>query len=166
MLILGIDPGSRYTGFGLVRSHGRHLEAVQFGRLRARARAPLSTRLGGLAADLEELLDAIDPSVVAIESAFLGMNPRSLMVLSQARGALLGVVGKRGIDVFEYSPAEVKSTVAGNGRADKQQVARMVRLLLSLPPAAIAEDATDALAVAICCAHRRPLEALTQATRE
>ncbi len=163
MLILGIDPGSRHTGFGLVRSRGRQLEAMQFGRLCARAGAPLSTRLGGLVADLEELLDAIEPAAVAIESTFVGMNPRSLMVLSQARGALLGVIGKRGIDVFEYSPAEVKSTVAGNGRADKLQVARMVRLLLSLPQQAIAEDATDALAVAICCAHRRPLETLTEA---
>ncbi len=166
MLILGIDPGSRYTGFGLVRTQGSNLEAVQFGRLRASAHAPLSTRLGGLAADLEELLDGIDPGAVAIESTFLGMNPRSLMILSQARGALLGVVGRRGIDVFEYSPAEIKKTVAGNGRADKMQVGRMVCMLLSLRQEALPEDATDALAVAICCAHRRPLEALTEAASE
>jgi len=166
VLILGIDPGSRHTGFGLVRRRGARLEAVQFGRLSASPRASLSARLGVLAADLDELLDALRPGAVAIESAFLGMNPRSLMVLSQARGALLGVVGRRGIEVFEYSPAEVKNTVTGNGKAGKEQVARMVEMLLGLRGEGVAGDAADALAVAICCAHRRPLETLMEAARE
>jgi crossover junction endodeoxyribonuclease RuvC len=91
--------------------------------------------------------------VVVLETPFHGLNPRSLIVLAQARGALLSVVGGRRVEIREYSPAEIKSAVAGNGRADKQQVARMVRLLLRLE-GELAPDATDALAVAICAAHR------------
>lgn len=165
MLILGLDPGSRHTGFGLVRQSGPTLEAVDFGRLSVSAKAPLPERLGAIASDLEELLTTLCPAVVAIESTFLGLNPKSLVVLSQARGALLGVVGRRQIEVFEYSPAEVKSAVTGSGRADKQQVCEMVRALLRLPKAQLPADATDALAVAICCAHRRTLDSLTKASQ-
>lgn len=154
MLILGLDPGSRHTGFGVVRQRGPKLEVVEFGRFTVSAQTSLPARLGAISADLEELLSSLEPGVVAIESTFLGMNPRSLMVLAQARGALLSVVGRRSVRVVEYSPAEVKSAVTGNGNADKEQVARMVRLLLALPDDALPADATDALAVAICCAHR------------
>lgn len=164
MLILGLDPGSRHTGFGLVRQEGRKIEAVDFGRLSVSAKAPLPERLGAISTDLEELLDTLSPAAVAIESTFLGMNPRSLVVLCQARGAMLGVVGRRQLEVFEYSPAEVKSAVAGNGRADKEQVAHMVRVLLGLPADRLPRDATDALAIAICCAHRMTLDRLTKAS--
>jgi crossover junction endodeoxyribonuclease RuvC len=165
VLILGIDPGSRYTGYGFLRRHGQRLEAVQFGRLSTSTGGPLAVRLGTIAADLEELLADLPPAAVAIESTFLGMNPRSLVVLSQARGALLGVVGRRDIEVFEYTPAEVKSAVTGNGRADKDQVARMVRRILQLPDESVSADATDALAIAICCAHRYALATVTGVAR-
>jgi crossover junction endodeoxyribonuclease RuvC len=165
MLILGIDPGSRHTGFGLVKQSGRKLEAVQFGRITGGRGASLTARLGALASDLEELLRTSQPGVVAIESTFLGMNPKSLVVLSQARGAILGVVGRTGIDVFEYSPAEVKNAVTGDGRADKERVARMVRVLLGLPDGSMPTDATDALAIAICCAHRRTFDRLGARSR-
>jgi crossover junction endodeoxyribonuclease RuvC len=141
------------------------LEAVQFGRISARRDATLTVRLGTIAADLEELLHALEPEAVAIESTFLGMNPRSLVVLAQARGALLGVVGRRQIEVYEYSPAEVKNAVTGNGKADKSQVSRMVRTLLDLPDDRIPDDATDALAVAICCAHRHRFERIEETSR-
>jgi len=163
VLILGLDPGSRHTGFGLVRQRGPKLEAIDFGRLSVSAKATLPERLGAISTDLEELLRTLRPAVVAVESTFLGQNPRSLVVLSQARGALLGVLGRHRIDVLEYSPAEVKSAVTGNGRADKQQVSEMVRVLLHLPRDPLPEDATDALAIAICCAHRRTLDHLAKA---
>ena len=165
MLILGLDPGSRHTGFGVIRQTWSTLEAVDFGRLSVSAKERLSTRLGSITTDLEELLRTLDPAAVAIESTFLGMNPKSLVVLSQARGALLAVVGRRQIDVFEYSPSAVKSAVTGSGRADKKQVAQMVRVLLKLPNEQLPDDATDALAIAICCAHRRTLDGLTEASR-
>jgi crossover junction endodeoxyribonuclease RuvC len=165
VLILGIDPGSRHTGYAFLRHRGRQLEVVEFGRLSSPANGSAAARLGAIAGDLEELVSALRPDAVAVESTFLGMNPRSLVVLSQARGALLGVVGRRDIEVFEYTPAEVKNAVTGNGRADKDQVARMVRRLLQLPDGRVPEDATDALAVAICCAHRYALETITGAAR-
>ncbi len=166
MLVLGIDPGSRHTGFGVVRRSGSgQLEALDFGRFTVDAEAPLPVRLGLLVRDLEELLAEFEPTAVAIESTFLGMNPRSLIVLAQARGAILGAVGRRGIEVVEYTPAEVKSAVAGHGRAEKGQVERMVRMLLSLAEESMHEDASDALAVAICCAQRLSFETLAGGSR-
>ncbi len=165
MRILGIDPGSRFTGFGLVRCGSRSsLEALEFGRLRADPRSSLPARLASLVTDLEELLDLARPDLVAVESTFLGMNPRSLMVLSQARGAILGSVGRRGVRVVEFAPAEVKSAVTGNGRAAKDQVESMVRRLLGLAGRELAEDAADALAVAVCAAQRRRFDAAVESS--
>jgi len=110
-------------------------------------------------------MSSVQPDAIAIESTFLGMNPKSLVVLSQARGAILGVVGRQGVDVFEYAPAEVKNALTGNGRADKSQVAQMVQLLLNLSHERLPEDASDALAVAVCCAHRHAHDVLTGARR-
>jgi crossover junction endodeoxyribonuclease RuvC len=153
VLILGLDPGSIHTGYGVVEAHGTRLTLVEGGRISLPARQPLPARLAELARELAGLVDRLEPEVVVLETPFHGLNPRSLIVLAQARGALLSVVGGRRVEIREYSPAEIKSAVAGNGRADKQQVARMVRLLLRLE-GELAPDATDALAVAICAAHR------------
>jgi crossover junction endodeoxyribonuclease RuvC len=153
VLILGLDPGSVHTGYGVVEAHGTRLTLVEGGRISLPARQPLPARLAELARELAGLVDRLEPVVVVLETPFHGLNPRSLIVLAQARGALLSVVGGRRVEIREYSPAEIKSAVAGNGRADKQQVARMVRLLLRLE-GELAPDATDALAVAICAAHR------------
>jgi crossover junction endodeoxyribonuclease RuvC len=153
VLILGLDPGSVHTGYGVVEAHGTRLTLVEGGRISLPARQPLPARLAELARELAGLVDRLEPEVVVLETPFHGLNPRSLIVLAQARGALLSVVGGRRVEIREYSPAEIKSAVAGNGRADKQQVARMVRLLLRLE-GELAPDATDALAVAICAAHR------------
>lgn len=165
MLILGLDPGSRHTGFGLVRQQGQALEVIDFGRFSVKATAPLPERLSAITSDLEELISTLRPAVVAIESTFLGLNPKSLVVLSQARGALLSVVGRWQLEVFEYSPTEVKNAVTGSGRADKQQVSDMVRVLLRLPKERMPADASDALAVAICCAHRRAFDSLARSPK-
>jgi len=153
MLILGLDPGSVHTGYGLVAKEGPSLRLVEAGTLSPPRRAPLADRLARLAVGLNELVDRTRPETAVLETPFHGLNSRSLIVLSQARGALLSVLGGRDLEVREYSPAEVKSAVTGNGRADKRQVARMVRLLLSAQ-ADLRADATDALAVAICAAQR------------
>ena len=105
-------------------------------------------------------MDVHRPHVAALEALFHGVNARSLIVLAQARGAILTSVCRAGLDVHEYSPAEVKSAVTGNGRADKQQVAKMVGLLLGLRGRSPSADATDALAVAICYGQRARLDAL------
>lgn len=162
MLILGLDPGSLHTGYGLVERQGSSLRAVDWGRISAPKRQDLVSRLGDLAASLEGLLDRVEPEVVVLEAPFHGLNSRSLIVLAQARGALLACLGRRCLEVCEYTPAEVKSAVTGNGRADKQQVARMVQILLRLENEPLEEDTSDALAVAICCAQRRRMDRLAK----
>ncbi len=159
MRILGLDPGSRHTGYGIVERRGAKLRVLGSGRISAVPGTPLPDRLAGLVAELEPLLDRFEPAVVALETPFHGVNSRSLIVLAQARGALLATIARRRLKVREYSPAQVKSAVSGNGRADKQQVAKMVRLILAIEGPRLSADESDALAVAICCAQSRALEA-------
>jgi len=155
--ILGLDPGSIRTGYGLVDKDGPRLRLVEAGVLPCPRAAPLADRLTRLAGGLAALVERSAPATVALETPFhhrVHGNSRSLIVLAQARGALLSVLGGRGLEVREYSPAEVKSAVTGDGRAGKPQVARMVRLLLSLDGDPLGADAADAVAVAICAAKR------------
>lgn len=154
MLVLGIDPGSWHVGFGLVEQRGSALRAIEHGRISCRRGASLGDRLAHLSRELVTLVARTAPDAAAVETAFHGRNTRSLIVLAQARGAIVAALASGGLSPREYSPAEVKSAVTGNGRAEKIQVARMVRLLLALPTAQLAVDTTDALAVAICCAQR------------
>jgi len=162
MRILGLDPGSLHTGYGLLDKRGSTLALVDAGRFSCPREQPLPARLAHLVAALSDLLGRHRPDVAVVESPFHGMNARSLIVLAQARGALLAAIAGQGVEVREYSPAEVKVAVTGNGRAGKEQVARMVRLLLALDDKrALAADATDALAVALCCAQRLRMDNLT-----
>lgn len=154
MLVLGLDPGSRHTGFGLVRRQGSRLEALDFGRLSPVPERALAERLGEIACGLEELLARHRPDCAAVEKVFHGANTRSLIVLAEARGALLATLGRRGVPVAELAPAEVKSAITGHGRAEKSQVARMVRLLLGLGDRELSPDAADALALALSVAQR------------
>jgi len=151
--ILGLDPGSRHTGYGILEKHGSSLVPLAYGRISCPPRLALPQRIVQLTAELEEILDRWEPERAALETPFHGFNTRSLIVLAQARGALLAVLGKRRIAIREFSPAEVKSAVAGQGRADKEQVAKMIGLTLSLQGKRLSRDATDALAVAVCCAQ-------------
>lgn len=160
MLILGLDPGSLHTGYGVVERRGSALAALDLGRFSCSRSQPLPDRLAHLAGCLAVLLDRWRPETVALETPFHGLNSRSLIVLAEARGALLATLSGRGIVLREYSPAEVKSAVTGNGRADKRQVAHMVKLLLALQGDGWASDATDALALAICAAQRARLDTL------
>ena len=161
MRILGLDPGSRHTGFGLVRRQGERVELLAQGRLSPPRGLELAARLGWLGVALGESLADWRPQVAVLETPYLGLNPRSLVVLAQARGALLGALAAHRIAVCEYSPAEIKSAVTGSGRADKTQVARMVALQISGVPADASADATDALAIALCYTHRSRIERLT-----
>lgn len=158
MLILGLDPGSRHTGYGLVEARGSRLILHEQGTLSPPSKAPVPARLAFLGDGLAELLDRLAPAVAAFETPFYGLNVKSLIVLAQARGALLAQVARREIEVLEYSPAEIKSALTGSGRAPKAQVARMAGLVLGQNEAGWSEDASDALAVAICCARRYRLD--------
>lgn len=162
MLILGLDPGSLHTGYGLIQCQSGSARAVAAGRWSAPAEAGVAERLRIVAGGLEELLLSFRPDFAAMEKPFQGVNARSVIVLAEARGALLLTLARGGLRVEEYSPAEVKSAVTSNGRADKVQVARMVRLLLGLTEGAFPTDATDALAVALCSSQRQSLRRLTE----
>jgi crossover junction endodeoxyribonuclease RuvC len=158
MRILGLDPGSRVCGYGVIDERGGALAYVECGVLTAPEDRPMEDRLGELACGLREVLAELRPGIVAIEDVFSHHNPRSAIALAQARGMALAVVGLAGLAVASYAPALVKKAVSGSGRADKQ-IARMVQALIglrSLPRA----DATDALAVAITHGRRlRPIAA-------
>jgi crossover junction endodeoxyribonuclease RuvC len=162
--VLGLDPGSRTTGWGCVAVEGGRARLLACGCIEPPEAAPLPRRLARLAAELAVLVERWRPAVAVLEEPFHGVNARSLIVLAQARGALLVTLANHEVAIEEYSPAEVKSAVTGNGRAGKDQVARMVAMLL--PGAGrLAPDAADALAVALCFAARRPLLLATAAAR-
>lgn len=162
MLVLGLDPGSRHTGYGVVEVKGDRLHARVHGRISCTARQPLPQRLRRISTELSQLLTEWSPQAIAMESLFHGINSRSLIVLAQARGALLTTAAATDAEIVEYSPAEVKAAVTGHGRADKTQVQRMVAILLSLPAEELSADAADALALAICYAHRSHMDRLTK----
>jgi crossover junction endodeoxyribonuclease RuvC len=157
--ILGLDPGSRVCGYGVIDAEGGKLRYVECGVLTAPETRPMEQRLGEIARGLSEVIGELQPAVAAVEDVFTHQNPRSALALAQARGMALAVLGMAGIRVTSYPPATVKKAVAGAGAAAKDQIARMVQALIglkSLPRA----DATDALAVAITHGHAsRPMVA-------
>lgn len=151
MRILGVDPGSRRTGFGLIESDSGRLKHVQHGIIAA-GNGDLCRRLLAIFEGLQDVIRAYNPQEVAMEDVFMSKNARSALKLGQARGALISACGQAGLCVAAYSPAVVKQAVVGFGRAEKGQVQHMVRLLLHLS-GDIQEDAADALAVAVCHAN-------------
>ena len=155
--VLGIDPGSRFTGYGVIEILGSRVNLITQGRISCPASMPLPQRLTVLATATDEVAREWKPDIAVLETPFQGINPRSLIVLAQTRGALLVTLARLGLQIEEYTPAEVKSAVTGNGRAGKDQVLRMVGILLSTSPADLTPDAADALAVALCYSARRPL---------
>ncbi|MBW2731867.1 MAG: crossover junction endodeoxyribonuclease RuvC [Deltaproteobacteria bacterium] len=151
--MLGVDPGSRQTGYGIIRQRGRSLVVVESGTFRLNARHGLAERLGTLQKAIEALVERHVLHSVGVEDIFSHRNPRSALALGQARGVILGVCGSHGLQVEAYPPASVKQAVVGHGRADKSQIQRMVTVLLALEHEPSTDEA-DALAVAICHALR------------
>lgn len=158
MRVLGIDPGSAATGWGMVELAGGALRHRGHGVVRTPP-GGAARRLASLARALSELVERERPEVAAVEQIFVARSPRSALVLGQARGVILAVAALAGVPVVEYAPAEVKRAVTGSGRAGKPQVQWMVEALLSLPRRP-ARDAADALAVAICHARAGRLRAI------
>jgi crossover junction endodeoxyribonuclease RuvC len=152
MRLLGLDPGLRHTGWGVVDAVGNRLTHVADGVVHSPDRKPLAERLVALFRQLNEVLDRFRPEEAAVEETFVNKNPASTLKLGVARGVVLLVPAERGLPVFEYSANLIKKSVVGVGHADKEQVQMMVRRLL--PGCEIGSaDAADALAVAICHAH-------------
>jgi crossover junction endodeoxyribonuclease RuvC len=159
--ILGIDPGSRVTGYGLIEVQGSHSRCVAQGVFKLSGDA-LEQRLLQVLTGLRALIAEHRPEEVAMEQVFVKRNVASALVLGQARGAALCAVGEAGLPLHEYAPASIKLAIAGSGRAEKPQVQRMVKVLLNLPAVPV-EDAADALACALCHAHGRTLKLRTRA---
>ena len=152
MRILGIDPGSRATGYGVVESDGRHSRALASGCIRTLA-GDFPRRLGEIFTALGEVVDRYQPDQAAVEQVFVAANADSALKLGQARGAAVTAMVVAGLPVYEYSPRAVKQALVGTGGADKAQVQHMVRLLLGLQGRSLGLDESDALAVALCHAH-------------
>ena len=156
MRIFGIDPGSERTGYGCVETDGRRHHLVACGAILALSGDPFPQRLARIHRELTALLASHRPDCVAVENLFHASNARSALKLGHARGVAILAAVEAGCEVVEYTPAEVKRAVVGYGRAEKQQVQQMVKLLLGLREAPAPYDAADALAVAICHLHRLP----------
>ncbi len=157
MIVLGIDPGTADTGYGVVEGAGSRLRALDTGVIKTRAGTPLELRLAEIHAAMAELLDRYQPDALAVEQLYFGVNVRTAFAVGQARGVILLAAGQRAVPARSYTPQQVKSAVCGHGRAAKDQVANMVTRLLGLAAAPPADHASDALAVAICDLNRAPL---------
>jgi crossover junction endodeoxyribonuclease RuvC len=158
--VLGIDPGTASTGFGVVESLGGRLAVVCGGVISTPAGVVLEQRLAAIARRLGELLDDHRPQALAIEEVYFGRNVRSAFAVGQARGAVMAAAGMRELPCFSYTPQAVKLAVCGSGAAGKDQVQRMVAALLGLAEPPASDHAADALALAICHVHRAPMQAV------
>ena len=154
MRIIGIDPGSGGTGYGIIETDGSTHSPVLHGAIQTSARKPFHERLLKIHNELNKILEREQADAMAIEEVFYAANVQAALRLGHARGVALLSAAEHGLTVHEYSPLEIKSAVVGYGRADKFQIQAMVRLLLNLPDLPSPDHAADALAVAICHANR------------
>jgi crossover junction endodeoxyribonuclease RuvC len=152
MIILGIDPGLRTTGFGVIEKHGQRLRYIASGTIKTGTEGALPPRLKIILSGISEVVATYKPACAAIEKVFVNVNPQSTLLLGAARGAAITALVGADLEVAEYTPAEVKQAVVGSGRAVKAQVQDMVARLLKLPGLP-GSDAADALGIAICHAH-------------
>ena len=157
MLTLGIDPGTAITGFGLITQKNDKLQFIDCGVIRTSASESASDRLRRIYKELKHLLVQYKPNCMAVEKLFFGKNTKTAMKVSQARGIILLAAAELGITVAEYSPQEVKIAMTGYGKADKNQIQQMVKILLGLSFIPKPDDAADALAIAICHQHSHKL---------
>ncbi len=153
-LILGIDPGSRITGFGLINVKGTRQEYVDSGCIRADDRAPMPERLNEIFTGVQEIIATYRPAEFAIEKIFMARSAESALKLGQARGVAIVAAVNEGVPIFEYEARKIKQAVVGTGAADKSQIQHMVQRLLGLPGQP-GSDAADALAIALCHSHTR-----------
>ena len=156
MIVLGIDPGTAKTGYGVVERDGAKLRALDYGCLETLSTQELPRRLLEIHRAVTELILTHKPERLGIERLFFNKNVQTAFAVGQARGVVLLAAAEHGLPVFEYGPHEVKLSVTGYGRAQKNQVQKMVQAVLGLSVLPRPDDAADALAVAICLAHARP----------
>ena len=154
MIVLGVDPGTLVTGYGIVETHGTKVSILTCGAIRSNGMTPMPQRLNHIYKEISRLIATYRPDDCVIETAFYGRNAQSALKLGQARGVVLLAAVSRNVPTHEYSPREVKKAIVGNGQASKEQVQYMVISLLHLKEPMFTHDITDALGVAICHLHR------------
>ncbi len=150
MRVLGVDPGIAIAGYGIVDYAGNSFSPVDYGCIRSGAGMLPHLRLSKLFSELTNLIVKYRPQCLAVEELFFNRNVRTAMSVSQARGVILLAAALAGLAVYEYTPLQVKQAVVGRGRADKQQVQYMIKIILNLPAIPKPDDVADALAVAVC----------------
>jgi crossover junction endodeoxyribonuclease RuvC len=159
MVIVGIDPGISNTGYGVLRVQQGRLSALDGGVIQSSPQLALERRLDQIYTRIVELIDCYRAQVMALEDLYFGKNVRTALAVGQARGVVLLAAGKQALPCVSYTPQQIKSAVCGSGRANKDQVQRMVMSLLKLPTLPKPDHAADALAVGICHANMAPLQA-------
>jgi crossover junction endodeoxyribonuclease RuvC len=153
MIIMGIDPGLAITGFGVINHISGQMTVIQYGVIRTESNTPLPERLVKIQEGVCTLIQQYKPDAVAVEELFFNTNAKSAFLVGQARGVAVVTASAAGLPVFEYTPLQVKQGVVGYGRADKNQVQQMVKILLKLKDIPRPDDAADGLAIALCHAH-------------
>ena len=165
VVVLGIDPGSIITGFGVVETDGSSSRVMAWDSVKTSSRAPLPERLAAIYKGVVEQISSHRPDVIAVENVFQSKNVKSALKLGHARGVILLAAAQSGAEIHEYAPREVKQSVVGIGSASKAQVASMVRRLLDIGDAELGEDESDALGVALCYTHRMRSSVLERSGR-
>ena len=160
MLVLGIDPGTAITGYGLVKGEDDDLTLLVYGTITTSSDWPQPERLQRIYRELTALIEDRQPTVVAVEELFFSKNVRTALSVGQARGVVLLAAANAGLPIHEYTPLQVKQAIVGYGRATKDQVQQMVKMLLALDSVPQPDDAADAIAVAICHIHSAKLTAI------
>ncbi len=150
MIIMGIDPGFAITGYGVVKYEGNKFSVLDYGAVMTEASMKLSQRLLVLYNDLETLIERFKPEAIAIEELFFNKNIKTALNVGHGRGVAVLAAAKSGVDIYEYTPLQVKQSVVGYGRAEKAQIQQMVKAILNLSAVPKPDDVADALAIAIC----------------
>lgn len=153
MIIIGIDPGVAKVGYGVIRKTQKKLKCLAYGVVETSAELSPGERLKKIEQGLNKLIRQYQPSVLAVENIYFFKNLKTAIPVSQVKGIILLSASKKGIPVYEFSPSQVKMTICGYGRADKTQVQRMIKEVLELKTIPGSDDATDALAIALCCVY-------------
>ena len=155
VIVLGIDPGTLITGYGVVQASGTGYRPLDFGAIKPPKTLPFEKRYLHIFNGIETLINKFQPDALSVETQFVSKNPNSALKLGMARGAAILAAARRDIPVFEYAPTKAKLSVVGTGKASKIQVQKMIQMLLNLDKVPEPEDAADALALAICHIHNK-----------
>jgi crossover junction endodeoxyribonuclease RuvC len=165
MIIMGIDPGFAITGYGIVKYEGNKFSVIDYGAITTESTMILPHRLLILNNRLEELIAKHKPDAIAVEELFFNKNIKTALTVGHGRGVAILAAAKSGVDVFEYTPLQVKQSVVGYGRAEKAQVQQMIKIILNLSAIPKPDDVADALAIAVCHGHSYRMQAISSRGR-